>query len=157
VFADVNIAWTSVRAVAQKRDGTVAIGGTGLTSTGTAGATTTVTNTGTARSYPIITIKGPTSGTSRIYQITNYTTGRTIYLNYTINAGEMARMVFQPDNLSFTSDFQGDIANTILAGSNEADFFLQPGANIISFFSADSTVTVTIYWRPNFVSLDDVP
>ena len=157
VFADVDIAWTSVRAVAQKVDGTLAIGGTGATSTGVAGATTTVTNTGTARSYPTIVIDGPSSGTARIYQITNYTTGRTIYLNYTINTGETARLVFTPDNLSFISDFQGNIAGKILAGSNEADFFLQPGANIISFFSANSTVTATIFWRPNFASLDDVP
>ncbi len=40
-------------------------------------------------------------------------------------------MVFQPDGLSFTSTFQGNIASAILSGSNVADFFLQPGANAI--------------------------
>lgn len=157
VYADVDIGWTSVRSVAQKVDGTLAIGGTGATSTGVAAATTTITNTGTARSYPTLTITGPSSGTSRIYQVTNTTTGREIFLNYTINAGETARMVLQPDNISFISDFQGSIASTILPGSNVADFFLQPGSNVISFFSANSTVTATLFWRPNFASLDDVP
>lgn len=157
VYLDVDIAWSSVSALAMKRDGTLAMGGQGATSTGVAAATTTVTNTGTARAYPTLTIKGPTSGTSRIYQITNPTTGRNVFLNYTINAGETATFVFQPDALSFTSDFQGNLAGTILAGSNEADFFLQPGANTISFFAADSTVTATLRWHPSFASLDDVP
>jgi hypothetical protein len=66
-------------------------------------------------------------------------------------------MVFQPDNLSFTSDFQGNIAGAILGGSNEADFFLQPGANSIAFLSGSSTVTATLSWRPAYASMDDVP
>ena len=119
--------------------------------------TTTITNTGTARAYPTLTIKGPSSSTSRIYQLTNATTGRAIYLNLTLSAGETATMVFQPDSLSFVSDFQGNIASSVLGGSNEADFFLQPGANSIAFLSASSTVTATMSWRPAFASLDDVP
>ena len=116
-----------------------------------------ITNPGTARSYPTIVINGPSSGTSRIYQIVNYTTGRAIYLNLTLIAGETARMVLAPDNLSFTSDFQGNIASAIMQGSNTADFFLQPGANLMSFFSASSTVVATLYYRPNYASLDDAP
>lgn len=157
VYLDLDIAWSSVSAIAQRTDGTLTLGANGATTTGVAAATTTITNTGTARSYPTVVMKGPSSGTSRIYQISNTTTGRNIFLNYTINAGETARMVLQPDALSFTSDFQGNLAGTILPGSNEADFFLQPGANVISFFSADSTVTAVVYWRPVFASLDDVP
>jgi hypothetical protein len=125
--------------------------------TATAAATTTITNTGTAKSYPTLIIKGPSSGTARIYSVINATTGRSIYLNLTINAGETVKMVFQPDNLSFTSDFQGNIAGAILGGSNEADFFFQPGANSIAFLSASSTVTATLSWRPAFASMDDVP
>jgi hypothetical protein len=118
---------------------------------------TTITNTGTARAYPTLVIKGPSSGTARIYSLVNATTGRAIYLNLTINAGETVVMIFQPDNLSFTSDFQGNIAGSILGGSNEADFFLNPGANSIAFLSASSTVTATMQWRPAFASIDDVP
>ncbi len=118
---------------------------------------TTITNPGTARSYPIVTIKGPTSGTARQYSLINYTTNRAIYLNLILNAGETATFVFQPDNLSFTSDFAGTIANAILPGSNAADFFLSPGNNSIALFSASSTVVATLYYRPSYLSLDDVP
>ena len=157
VYLDFDIAWSALRAIAQKADGTLTIGGSGATSSGVAGANTTITNTGTARTYPTIVINGPASGTARLYQITNYTTGRAIYFNLTLNAGENATLVFQPDALSFTSDFQGNIASTILSGSNVADFFLQPGANLLSVFSASSTTTAIVQWRPMYASMDDVP
>lgn len=127
------------------------------TGNSTAEGITTVTNPGTAKAYPTVIIKGPSSSTARIYSIINYTTGRAVYLNLTINAGETATLVFQPDSLSFTSDFQGNIASAILGGSNEADFFLQPGANSIAFFSASSTVTAVAQYRPAYASMDDVP
>lgn len=147
--AEVYRIWTAL-------DDTMTIGYS-TNGTATAAGVTTVTNAGTAPAYPTLTIKGPSSGTSRIYEIKNYTTGRAIYLDYTINTGETAILRFDPDNLSFTSDFQGNIASKILTGSNESDFFLQPGANSMSFFAADSTVTATLQWRPQFLSLDDVP
>lgn len=156
VDVDLPGAGTIVRDIFTAPDGVMYLGFDG-TGTATAAATTTVTNTGTARAYPTLRITGPSSGTSRIYQIVNTTTGRSIYLNYTINAGETALLRFEPENLSFTSTFQGNIANTILPGSNQADFFLQPGANVIAFFAADSSVVAALSWRPAFVSLDDVP
>jgi hypothetical protein len=130
----------------------------GYDTTGTAvtGAITTISNPGTARSYPTLTITGPSSGTARIWQIVNTTTNRAIYFNYIINAGETATFIFDPANLSFTSDFQGNIAGTILSGSNEADFFIQPDNNVLSFFAAASTVTATLQWRPAYASLDDL-
>jgi hypothetical protein len=80
-----------------------------------------------------------------------------VYLNLTLNVGEIATLVFTPDALSFTSSFQGNIARTILPGSNTADFFLQPGANVISMLSASTTVVATLSYRPAYLSLDDVP
>lgn len=118
---------------------------------------TTITNPGSARAYPTIRISGPSSGTARIYSIFNATTNRSIWLNLTISAGEVVLMQFTPDNLSFVSTFQGSIAGAILPGSNTADFFLDPGANSIALLSGSSTVTATLYFRPAFVSLDDVP
>lgn len=125
--------------------------------TATQGGLTTVTNPGTARAYPTVKLYGPSSGTARIYQIVNPTTNRAIYLNLTLNVGEIATLVFTPDNLSFTSDFRGNIASTILSGSNEADFFLQPGANVISVLSASTTVVAVMHFRPAYASIDDVP
>ena len=126
------------------------------TGTATAAGVTTVTNPGSARAYPTIVINGPSAATARIYSILNTTTNRSIYLNLTLNINEIATLVFQPDNLSFISNVQGDIAGTIMPGSTIADFFLQPGANTIAFLSASSTVTATIAWRPAYTSLDDV-
>ena len=154
--ADVDLPGSaSIQALALSQDGSLTVGYT-TTGTAVAAGITTVTNSGTAKAYPTLKITGPTTGTSRIYQLVNYTTGRAIYFNYTIAAGETARFVFQPDALSFTSTFTPNLASKILPGSNESDFFLQPGANSISFFSADSTVTAVLTWRPQFVSLDDV-
>ncbi len=75
-------------------------------------------------------------GTARIYSMFNTTTNRALYFSLIINAGEVVTLVLQPDALSFTSNVQGDIANTVLPGSNTVDFFLQPGPNTIAFLSA---------------------
>jgi hypothetical protein len=146
---------STVQAITPDRAGRLYVG---YSSFGTAnqGGLTTVTNPGTARAYPTVKITGPSSSSSRIYQIVNATTNRSIYLNLTLITGETATLVFQPDNLSFTTDFRGNIASTILSGSNEADFFLQPGANVISMLSANTTVTATMYFRPAYASMDDV-
>lgn len=157
VSSDNNLVSTvTVQAITPDRAGRLYVGYSSF-GTATQGGLTTVTNPGTARSYPTVKLYGPSSGTARIYQIVNATTGRAIYLNLTLNVGEIATLIFTPDNLSFTSDFRGNIASTILSGSNEADFFLQPGANVISTLSASTTVVAVMYFRPTYASLDDVP
>jgi hypothetical protein len=157
VYPDVNLPGAAIPAILLRGlDGTLYVAFT-TTGTATAAGTTTVTNPGTARSYPTIILTGPTATAARIFSITNPTTNRAIYLNLTMNPGETVTLVFKPDQLSFTSTFQGNIANTILPGSTTADFFLQPGANTINVFSADSTVTATLYYRPAYLSMDDVP
>lgn len=157
VGADVDLPGTpTIYVIRAFRDGSLAVG-YDTSGAATAAAITTITNPGSARSYPTVRIAGPTSGSSRIYQIVNTTTGRAIYLNLTLLAGDVATLTFQPDNLSFMSAFQGNIARAVLPGSNEADFFLNPGTNVISFFAADSSVAATIAWYPTFASLDDVP
>ena len=137
------------------QDGTIYMAYSG-TGTATTEAVTTITNPGTARSYPTITINGPSSGTSRIYSLINYTTNRAIYFSLVINAGEKVTLQLQPDNISFVSTFAGNIIGKINTGSNTADWFLQEGANNVAFFAASSTVTATMSYRPAYVSLDDV-
>lgn len=157
VYTDIDLPGSAdVNALEVGADNTLYVGFT-QTGTATAASNTTITNTGTAKAYPTIKIVGPSSGTARIFSLINNTTNRAIYLNLTLNAGETATLVFTPDNLSFTSTFRGNIAGSILPGSNTADFFLQPGANSIAFLSASSTVTATLFYRPAYVSLDDVP
>lgn len=146
----------SAQAIAFDANGKMYVGYSSF-GTATAAGITAITNIGTARSYPTVTISGPSSGTARIYSLINATTNRAIYFNLLINAGETITLRFQPDNLSFTSTFQGDISGAILPGSNAAEFFLQPGANSIALLSASATVTASLYYRPAYVSLDDVP
>lgn len=140
------------------RDGSLAVG-YDTSGAATVAATTTVTNTvpsgaGAARAYPTITFSGPSSGTARLYQIVNTTTGRAIYFNLILNAGETAVLTLNPRQLAFVSSWRGDIMGSILAGSNEADFFLQPGANVLSLFAADASVTAIIRWRRAFAHMD---
>lgn len=145
-----------VAGLAYGPDGTLYVG-FGGTGTATASSSTIITNPGTANSYPTITLYGPSSGTGRLYSIINTTTNRALYTSLTLNAGETATFVLTPDNLSFISTFQGNIADTINPGSNTADFFLQPGANSIALLSGSNTVTATLFYRPAYASLDDVP
>jgi len=141
-------------AVLADPDGTITIGFGGST-TATHAGLATATNNGTAATYPTLTITGPSTGTARIYSLVNVTTNTGIYLNYTINAGEVATLVLDPSNLSFTSTFQGNIFRTILAGSQSSTFVLQPGDNTISFFTTSATVTATLSWPTRYLSLDD--
>lgn len=142
-----------VWSILQTKNDTLYVGfsnaGTAVTS-----ALTSVTNDGSSLSYPRITIKGPSTGTSRIYHLKNLTTGQAIYLNYTINAGETAVLDLTPGRISFTSDFQGNILGKILPGSKTSAFSLLPGVNSISFYAAGSTVTATTTWPENCWSVD---
>lgn len=123
--------------------------------TATTGAITTVVNDGTAAAYPRLTIRGPSSGTSRIYQLVNTTTGQAIYFNLALSAGETAVLTLDPQNITFVSSFQGNILRTILPGSQTSGWGLQPGANDISFFAASSSVTAVLDWETAYASLDD--
>ncbi len=127
----------------------------GFTNNGTAIAAvaTTLTNTGVVKTYPRLTLTGP--GT--VYQIVNYSTGRSIFFNLTLNTGEIAVLDFSdPQNVQFGSNFRPNLLSTILAGSN-LDFFVMPGANSISLFIAGSVAAPTgavISWRNTYHAID---
>jgi hypothetical protein len=155
-FPDFQIPGTAdARAIAFKADGTAVLG-FNSSGTGTAGLATTVTNPGTARSYPVITFTGPTTNAARLYNIQNRTTNRAIYFSLSLLPGETATLTTTPDNLSFVSSSRGNIIGSILPGSNEADFFLQPGANTLAFFVADASVTATLHFRPQYTGAGDL-
>lgn len=154
VPGDIAVPGNNVYTMELAADGTIVLGGPN-TGTATAAGITTATNNGSAATYPTLVIRGPSTGSSRIYQLRNVTTGASIYFNYTIQAGETATLVLDPANLSFTSTFQGNVFSTILPGSQTAQFLLQPGANTISFFAASSTVTAALQWQTRYLMLDD--
>lgn len=116
-------------------------------------ATVTAPDIGSASAYPIIRFIGP--GT--LYQLKNYTTGKAIYFNYTLLAGETAVLNLDPQNPSFVSSFNGDIWTAILPGS-DTDFMLAPGANNISTYLYGGTTAaskIVMYWQGLYWALDE--
>lgn len=152
---DIDLPGTAtVYAILPLPDGTVYVG-YDTSGSATSAALTTASNGGTAAAYPALTITGPSSGTSRVYQVVNTTTGAAIYLNLTLNAGEVATLTLNPTNITFVSTFRGNILSSILPGSNLTSFALQPGDNSISFFAAASTVTAVLSWQVGYLSIED--
>lgn len=146
-----------VYALLTRPDGTLTIGHD-QSGSSTAAAQTTVSNPGSARSYPTLRITGPSAGVAgQVFLVRNITTGRAIYLNLSIPPGDVATLVFQPDALSFTSRALGNVARNILPGSQEADFFIAPGDNVIAVFAPSGINAIVIYWQPTYASLDDIP
>jgi hypothetical protein len=144
-----------VGALAVSRQSGILYAGFSTTGTATAAGVTTATNSGTALTYPAVAITGPSSGTSRIYQLLNATTGKLIYLNLTISAGETITLRTSSNGSMLISSFRGDVSNAVLPGS-ASDFALKPGANSISFFAASSTVTALMRWATALQSADDL-
>lgn len=113
---------------------------------------TTLTNAGTAKTYPTLRLTGP--GT--LVSLVNETTGAAIYFgNYVMQTGEELVLVLEPGSVSFTSTANGNILGRVLPASNLIDFFLAPGENILSLFIYGSTPARTLLeWRPQYWSID---
>lgn len=113
---------------------------------------TTITNTGTAKTYPTLRLTGP--GT--LVSLINQTTGATIsFGNYVMQTGEELVLVLEPGQVSFTSTANGNVLGRILPSSDLIRFFLTPGENVISLFIFGSTPARTLLeWRPQYWSLD---
>lgn len=141
-----------VTSFALNTDGRFAMGfSTSVTATGP--AVNTVTNVGTTAAGEKIIITGP--GT--FWRIANVTTGKVIYLNLTLLAGEVATLnLSDPTGYTFISSFRGNILNTIVAGSSPSDFTLPSGNSSIVFFMTGSTGAsgVSLLWRNAHHSLD---
>jgi hypothetical protein len=143
-----------IYAILAAPDGTIYIGND-QSGTGFSAGVTTATNGGTAEVSPVLTISATTAGTVGIRQLTNVTTGKTIFLNLVMNPGEVATLNLDPKNISFVSTFQGNVMGAILPGSQSAFFTLQPGPNTITTFLTDPSVTVTLRWQLAYNNLND--
>jgi len=142
-------------AVATAPDGRLTLG-FNTAGTATSAAVNSVTNSNQQIVYPTITITGPSSGTSLVYSLVNYTTGQGIYFALRLAAGEVATLVTDPQQFSFTSSFRGDISGTILPGSNPASFYLVPGVNNVSFFAEVSSVSAIVSWQKRYNGVQDL-
>lgn len=131
--------------------------GHGASGTAITVANTTITYDGTAESYPTFVITGPTSGDAALfYRLVNATTGAGIFFNLSLLVGEVITLNLDPRSPTYgiTSSTRGNLTANVLAGSNWADWSLQPGENLISVFAEDSTMTVTATWRVNYLAIE---
>jgi hypothetical protein len=151
-----------VYAVCEASDGTLYIGGgfsTAYVSQNAiaAGNVDLNVSSGSANTYPRITIIGP----GKLYSITNYSTGAHVEFNdLTLLPGETLRFNFDPLGLDFNSSWagRGSVLRYVNPGSDYGNFYLKPGNNAISLFmDKESTTEDTvawITWTPKFWGID---
>jgi hypothetical protein len=116
---------------------------------------TTVTVGGTLPTWPVVTFAAPSNATATVYQLINETTGAAIYLNLTLLAGEVATLDLTPGQISLSTNLRPNRMDTVLDGSDLANWRLLPGANVINTFGSTTSLTVTVEWDERVQSLDD--
>ncbi|OQA15362.1 MAG: Cortical protein marker for cell polarity [Chloroflexi bacterium ADurb.Bin360] len=112
-------------------------------------ARTTITNAGTARAYPVITITGP----GRLYYLKNNTTGQELTFDYELVADEVVTLNFSPGVKSITSSWRGNILYAVTGGSM-VNWYLAPGANDVTCRVDNASATATYSFRPTYWSND---
>jgi hypothetical protein len=125
------------------------------TGTASAAAVTTVTNSGTANTYPVLTACAPTSSSARLYQLLNATTNQNIYFNITLAPGEIVTLDLRPNRKTFSSNFRGNIISYILPSSEVSTWKLTPGVNNISFWLTGGSGAAKLSWSSRFWGVDN--
>lgn len=120
-----------------------------VTLAGSTGGVETLTNNGTAETYPLLTLSGPL--TNPVIQ--NITTGEFIAINVTLQPGDVLIIDMTPPLPTVVlNDSQDLIANI----SDTSDFwYLDVGANIIKLSSSNNadTGTVLVAWNDAFLGM----
>jgi hypothetical protein len=120
----------------------------------------TVNNTGTAPAKPVL--RYTATNAAQALTITNYTTGKAIYLNTAIQPGEVITVDTRLQSLGVRSSIRGDVTFSVLSGSELASFDLLPGENRVSTFARDTGTGVfsgprcVVYWQNRNLSIDAV-
>jgi hypothetical protein len=145
----------TVRALAVEADGTLIIGSSAAGGEAVAAGVTTLTNHGSAATYPILTITGP----GEVQEITNWTTGDRLFLHIRLMAGETLTLDLRPGIKTATSSLRGNVLGALVPGSHFATWRLLPGDNQIGLYvreiAAESTPpTATITWYERYWSVD---
>ncbi len=109
----------------------------GFETTGTAGYNGSVTFTynGSAPAYPRIEYTNSTAGNAPLVTIRNETTGKTIWLEYTLQPGESLVIDTDPQVQTAMSSYYGNRPDAVIQGSDFADFALQVGSNQITQYN----------------------
>ena len=125
------------------------------------GASTTVTNNGTENAYPRIVVKLLSGGTTAdVVLIRNETTGKELFLNYTLQEEETLTIDLRPAHKSVVSSFYGSVPMAVLPNSDFGTFALQPGDNVIVCYLAHGSGTsldemeVQMIWQDTYKSQD---
>jgi len=149
-----------IRALLEASDETIYLGGDFSISGGNAiaaGAVDINVSSGSANTYPFISVTGP----GKLNSIINYSTGAHIEFNdLTLQKGEWIGLNFDPVNLKFMGGWagRGNLLRYVNAGSDYGNFYLKPGSNTISVFMDKATTTADtkawITWKPRFWGID---
>ncbi len=133
-------------------DGDTLIVGIGAIGTGNAAALTNVANTGSAATYPCITITGP----GRVRELTNWSTGDSIYFDLVLVAGETLTIDLAPGVKSVVSSFRGNVINTVLPGSHLASWRLLPGNNTVGLYIVETSAntSASMQWHARYWSVE---
>ena len=117
----------------------------------------TASSSGSANTYPEITVIGP--GT--LQSISNFSTGQKITFDgLTLLAGEIIWLWLDPVSLKIWSSWsgRGSVWRYLNAGSDIGNFFMKPGTNRIGVFIPSgynvNTTKVYVQWQPKYWSLD---
>lgn len=116
----------------------------------------TCTVTGTADTYPVITLQRTGGTTATLLAIANETLGVKLVFNYDLLDGEILTIDFTQGDKAITSSFFGNRISAAI--SNISELRLQPGANVISCFVTWTGAPVwtqkEIEWTERYKSLD---
>jgi len=151
-----------IYSILESSDGTLYLGGAFDTITTeelavSAGAIDLNVSSGSANTYPFISVMGP----GKLNSIINYSTGAHIEFNdLTLQEGEWIGLNFDPVNLKFRGGWagRGNLLRYVNPGSDYGNFYLKPGVNSISVFMDKATTTAAtnawITWKPRFWGID---
>ena len=126
------------------------------TGNSTHAGSTTVTPSGNAKAYPIVTIKRSGGTTAKLKTLMNETTGKRLWFDYDLQDGETLTLDFRPGSRSMTSSFFGTRWE-FLPRSAPSEFYLLPAANLITAYvdvAGAPTITAFIRWKDAYWSVD---
>ena len=119
----------------------------------------TVSNGGTARVYPVITINRSGGTSARVMYIRNETTGATLRFDYALQDGETLMLDLSEGRRSVISSYYGDVYRAMVRGSDFSEFYLLPGSNTISVLVypvGSPTIYSYVTYKERHESIDGV-